>query len=161
MIEYISGLVIIISSTLFIIRNYKKLYKNQNEEILIRINNMKNDIILNKMRYSFIDINNILNKIVNLYIRCNFMEDYLNMNEYKEHKRKQTIRDIKIRLLVNYKNELLEEIIIGKNNNNQFLKKTDIITIKTKLENYKKNMNDFFELVEDINNIDIQINNYN
>ena len=121
---------------------------------------MKNDIILNKMRYSFIDINDILNKIVNLYIRCNFMEDYLNMNEYKDHKRKQTIRDIKIKLLMNYKNELLEEIIIGKNNNNQFLKKTDIITIKTKLENYKKNMNEFYELVEDINNIDIQINNY-
>jgi len=80
MIEYLSGLFIIISSTLFIIRNYKKLYKNQNGEILIRINNMKNDIILNKMRYSFIDINDILNKIVNLYIRCNFMEDYSNMN---------------------------------------------------------------------------------
>jgi len=160
MIEYLSGLFIIISSTLFIIRNYKKLYKNQNGEILIRINNMKNDIILNKMRYSFIDINDILNNIVNLYIKCNYMEDYLNINEYKEHKRKQAIRDIKIRLLMNHKNELIEEIIIGKANNNQYLKKTDIITIKAKMEPYKKNMNEFFELVEDINNIDIQINNY-
>lgn len=159
MLEYISGLFIIISSTLFIISNYKKLYKNQNEELLIKINNMKNDIISNKMRYSFIDINDILNNIVNLYIKCNFMEDYLNINEYKEHKRKQAIRDIKIRLLMNHKNELIEEIIIGKANNNQYLKKTDIITIKAKMETYKKNMNEFFELVEDINNIDIQINN--
>jgi hypothetical protein len=135
------------------------LYKNQNEELLIKINNMKNDIISNKMRYSFIDINDILNNIVNLYIKCNFMEDYLNINEYKEHKRKQAIRDIKIRLLMNHKNELIEEIIIGKANNNQYLKKPDIITIKAKMETYKKNMNEFFELVEDINNIDIQINN--
>ncbi len=120
---------------------------------------MKNDIISNKMRYSFIDINDILNNIVNLYIKCNFMEDYLNINEYKEHKRKQAIRDIKIRLLMNHKNELIEEIIIGKANNNQYLKKPDIITIKAKMETYKKNMNEFFELVEDINNIDIQINN--
>lgn len=144
MIEYISGLFIIISSTLFIISNYKKFYKNQNEELLIKINNMKNDIISNKMRYSFIDINNILNNIVNLYIKCNFMEDYLNINEYKEHKRKQTIRDIKIRLLMNHKNELIKEIIIEKTNNNLYLKKTDIITIKAKIETYKKNMNEFF-----------------
>ena len=151
-------------------KNSEYIYYKRNEELYKIIDNMKKDVVINKTKYSFIEINDIINIIINLYVKhkCDFMEDYMdtiiikytNINEFREIKRKQIISDIKIRLLKNYKDELIEEVIKEKNNNNLVLAISDLRTIQTKLQTYKNNLNEFFELVDEINNIDIQIYYY-
>jgi hypothetical protein len=151
-------------------KNSEYIYYKRNEELYKIIDNMKKDVVINKTKYSFIEINDIINIIINLYVKhkCDFMEDYMdtiiikytNINEFREIKRKQIIADIKIRLLKNYKDELIEEVIKEKNNNNLVLAISDLRTIQTKLQTYKNNLNEFFELVDEINNIDIQIYYY-
>jgi hypothetical protein len=151
-------------------KNSEYIYYKRNEELYKIIDNMKKDVVINKTKYSFIEINDIINIIINLYVKhkCDFMEDYIdtiiikytNINEFREIKRKQIIADIKIRLLKNYKDELIEEVIKEKNNNNLVLAISDLRTIQTKLQTYKYNLNEFFELVDEINNIDIQIYYY-
>jgi hypothetical protein len=151
-------------------KNSEYIYYKRNEELYKIIDNMKKDVVINKTKYSFIEINDIINIIINLYVKhkCDFMEDYIdtiiikytNINEFREIKRKQIIADIKIRLLKNYKDELIEEVIKEKNNNNLVLAISDLRTIQTKLQTYKNNLNEFFELVDEINNIDIQIYYY-
>jgi hypothetical protein len=62
--------------------------------------------------------------------------------------------------LKNYKYEFIEEVIKEKNYNIVLFAISDFRTIQTKLQTYKYNLNEFFELVDEINNIDIQIYYY-
>lgn len=69
------------------------------------------------------------------------------------------IKEVKIALLINYKNELINKIIMEKNLLNITLTINDLRSIKENIENHKKEINNLFELVNEINIIDIRICN--
>ena len=131
-----------------------------NDEILKVIKTMKKDLITNKDKYSFIEINDIINIIIDIYIKnkCEFNNDE-DINRFIENKRKNIIKDVKINLLINYKNDLINKIIMEKNLLNTTLTITDLRSIKENIENHKKKINYLFELVNEINIIDIRIYN--
>ena len=135
--------------------------KSKNDEIIKVIKTMKNDLIINKDKYSFIEINDIINIIINIYIknRCEY-----NLTDdtfiFIENKRQDIIKEVKIALLINYKNELINKIIMEKNLFNITLTINDLRSIKENIGNHKKEINNLFELVNEINNIDIQICNH-
>lgn len=62
-------------------------------------------------------------------------------------------------MLINYKNELINKIIMEKNLLNITLTINDLRSIKANIEIHKKEINNLFELVNEINIIDIQICN--
>ena len=62
-------------------------------------------------------------------------------------------------MLINYKNELINKIIMEKNLLNITLTINDLRSIKENIENHKKEINNLFELVKEINIIDIRIFN--
>ena len=131
-----------------------------NDEILKVIKTMKKDLITNKDKYSFIEINDIINIIIDIYIKnkCEFNNDE-DINRFIENKRKNIIKDVKINLLINYKNELINKIIMEKNLLNITLTINDLRSIKENIEAHKKEINNLFELVNEINIIDIRICN--
>jgi hypothetical protein len=131
-----------------------------NDEILKVIKTMKKDLIANKDKYSFIEINDIINIIIDIYIKnkCEFNDDE-DINRFIENKRKNIIKDVKINLLINYKNELINKIIMEKNLLNITLTINDLRSIKENIEAHKKEINNLFELVNEINIIDIRICN--
>ena len=133
----------------------------KNEEIDKIINTMKKDLILNKDKYSFIEINDIINIIIGIYIKNNY--EYNNhkddINIFIENKRKTIIDDVKKNLLINYKNDMINTIIMEKNLLNTKLTIIDLRNIKNNIEEQKKELNNLFELVNEINIIDIKISN--
>ena len=124
---------------------------------------MKNDLIINIDKYSFIEINDIINIIINIYIKNNYEYNDNNniddINNFMENKRQDIIKEVKIKLRINYKNDLINKIIMEKNLLNTTLTITDLRSIKEKLEKHKKEINYLFELVNEINIIDIRISN--
>ena len=62
-------------------------------------------------------------------------------------------------MLIKYKNELINKIIMEKNLLNITLTINDLRSIKENIENHKKEINNLFELVNEINIIDIRICN--
>ena len=121
---------------------------------------MKKDLITNKDKYSFIEINDIINIIVDIYIKnkCEY-NDTDDINLFIENKRKSIINEIKIKLLINYKNDLINKIIMEKNILNTKLTIDDLRNIKDNIEEHKKELNNLFDLVNEINIIDIRITN--
>lgn len=132
---------------------------SNNDEIMKVIKTMKKDLIINKDKYSFIEINDIINIIIDIYIKnkCE-IKDEDDINSFIENKRKNIINDVKINLLINYKNELINKIIMEKNLLNTTLTINDLRSIKANMEEHKKELNNLFELVNEINIIDIRIN---
>jgi hypothetical protein len=156
MVGFIFGLLVYYS---FIDNNKTILpiYSSSNkDEIMKVIKTMKNDLIINKDKYSFIEINDIINIIIDIYIKnkCG-IKDEDDINSFIENKRKKIINDVKINLLINYKNELINKIIMEKNLLNTTLTINDLRSIKANMEEYKKELNNLFELVNEINIIDI------
>ena len=102
---------------------------------------------------------NIINIIIDIYIKnkCE-IKDEDDINSFIENKRKNIINDVKINLLINYKNELINKIIMEKNLLNTTLTINDLRSIKANMEEHKKELNNLFELVNEINIIDIRIN---
>ena len=131
---------------------------SSNDEILKVIKTMKKDLITNKDKYSFIEINDIINIIVDIYIKnkCEY-NDTDDINLFIENKRKSIINEIKIKLLINYKNDLINKIIMEKNILNTKLNFNDLKNIKDNIEEHKKELNNLFDLVNEINIIDIRI----
>ena len=144
-------IVLIIVSTYICLRSYKKkkdkymiipinynIYNNIEKHILDIVNNINN--------YSFDEINEKINEIINLYI-----DDYypnrkiMNINIFRELKRKEILRLIKNRLFEKYNNECLV-------NNNIELKRTIIL-------NKINEANKYFKIIEEMNDIDIIIKN--
>ena len=140
--------------------NKKSLKSSNNEEIIKIIKTMKKDLITNKDKYSFIEINDIINIIVDIYIKnkCEY-NDTDDINLFIENKRKSIINEIKIKLLINYKNDLINKIIMEKNILNTKLNFNDLKNIKDNIEEHKKELNNLFDLVNEINIIDIRITN--
>lgn len=140
--------------------NKKSLKSSNNEEIIKIIKTMKKDLIINKDKYSFIEINDIINIIVDIYIKnkCEY-NDTDDINLFIENKRKSIINEIKIKLLINYKNDLINKIIMEKNILNTKLNFNDLKNIKDNIEEHKKELNNLFDLVNEINIIDIRITN--
>jgi hypothetical protein len=140
--------------------NKKSLKSSNNEEIIKIIKTMKKDLIINKDKYSFIEINDIINIIVDIYIKnkCEY-NDTDDINLFIENKRKSIINEIKIKLLINYKNDLINKIIMEKNILNTKLTIDDLRNIKDNIEEHKKELNNLFDLVNEINIIDIRITN--
>ena len=122
--------------------------KSKNNEIIKVIKTMKNDLIINIDKYSFIEINDIINIIKNNYEYNDNIDD---INNFMENKRQDIIKEVKIKLRINYKNDLINKIIMEKNLLNTTLTITDLRSIKEKLENHKKEINYLFELVNEIN----------
>lgn len=140
--------------------NKKSLKSSNNEEIIKIIKTMKKDLIINKDKYSFIEINDIINIIVDIYIKNNCeYNDTDDINLFIENKRKSIINEIKIKLLINYKNDLINKIIMEKNILNTKLNIDDLKNIKDNIEEHKKELNNLFELVNEFNSIDIRISN--
>ena len=140
--------------------NKKSLKSSNNEEIIKIIKTMKKDLIINKDKYSFIEINDIINIIIDIYIKnkCEY-NDTDDINLFIENKRKSIINEIKIKLLINYKNDLINKIIMEKNILNTKLTIDDLRNIKDNIEEHKKELNNLFDLVNEINIIDIRITN--
>lgn len=140
--------------------NKKSLKSSNNEEIIKIIKTMKKDLIINKDKYSFIEINDIINIIVDIYIKnkCEY-NDTDDIDNFIENKRKSIINEIKIKLLINYKNDLINKIIMEKNILNTKLTIDDLRNIKDNIEEHKKELNNLFDLVNEINIIDIRITN--
>ena len=140
--------------------NKKSLKSSNNEEIIKIIKTMKKDLIINKDKYSFIEINDIINIIVDIYIKnkCEY-NDTDDIDNFIENKRKSIINEIKIKLLINYKNDLINKIIMEKNILNTKLTIDDLKNIKDNIEEHKKELNNLFDLVNEINIIDIRITN--
>lgn len=138
----------------------KILVSSNNKEIINIIKTMKNDLIINKDKYSFIEINDIINIIIDIYIKnkCEYNEND-DITLFIENKRKSIINDIKLKLLINYKNDLINKIIMEKNILNITLTINDLKNIKDNIEEYKKELNNLFELVNEFNIIDIRISN--
>jgi hypothetical protein len=134
--------------------------KTKNDEIIKVIKTIKYDLITNKDKYSFIEINDIINIIINIYIKNKYE---FNLTDdtfiFRENKRHDIIKEVKIALLINYKNELINKIIMEKNLLNITLTINDLRSIKANIENHKKEINNLFELVNEINIIDIRICN--
>ena len=131
-----------------------------NDEIIKVIKTMKKDLIINKDKYSFIEINDIINIIIDIYIKHKFeFKSDDDINHFIENTRKNIIKDVKINLLINYKNELINKIIMEKNLLNITLTINDLRSIKENIENHKKEIDNLFELVNEINIIDIRICN--
>lgn len=156
----------IILTILFYSSWYDDLIKNKysssskNEEIDKIINTMEKDLILNIDKYSFIEINDIINIIISIYIKNNC--EYKNnddINIFTENKRKIIINDVKINLLINHKNDLINKIIMEKNLLNTKLTIADLRNIKNNIEEHKKELQNLFDLVNEINIIDIKISN--
>jgi len=134
--------------------------KSKNDEIIKVIKTMKKDLIINKDKYSFIEINDIINIIINIYIKNKY--EFNSTDDtfiFRENKRQDIIKEVKIALLINYKNELINKIIMEKNLLNITLTINDLRSIKANIENHKKEINNLFELVNEINIIDIRICN--
>ena len=111
----------------------------KNEEIDKIINTMEKDLILNIDKYSFIEINDIINIIISIYIKNNC--EYKNnddINIFTENKRKIIIKHVKINLLINYKNDLINKIIMEKNLLNTKLTIADLRNIKSNIEEHNK-----------------------
>jgi len=131
------------------------------EEIDKIIDTMKKDLILNIDKYSFIEINDIINIIISIYIKNNskYKNDDPDINNFIENKRKIIINDVKINLLINHKNDLINKIIMEKNLLNTKLTIADLRNIKTNIQEHKKELENLFDLVNEINIIDIKITN--
>lgn len=144
-------IVLIIVSTYICLRNYKKkkekymiipinynIYNNIEKNILDIVNNINN--------YSFDEINEKINEIINLYIDDYFPNRKIkNINILRELKRKEILRLIKNGLFEKYNNECLVH-------NNIELKRTIIL-------NKINEANKYFKIIEEMNNIDIIIKN--
>ena len=144
-------IVLIIVSTYICLRNYKKkkekymiipinynIYNNIEKHILDIVNNINN--------YSFDEINEKINEIINLYIDDYFPNRKIkNINIFRELKRKEILRLIKNGLFEKYNNECLVH-------NNIELKRTIIL-------NKINEANKYFKIIEEMNNIDIIIKN--
>lgn len=140
--------------------NNKLLVASNKKEIIKIIKTMKNDLIINKDKYSFIEINDIINIIIDIYIKNKFeYNEDDDITLFIENKRKSIINDIKLKLLINYKNDLVNKIIMEKNILNTTLTINDLKNIKDNIEEHKKELNNLFELVNEFNSIDIRISN--
>ena len=144
-------IVFIIVSTYICLRNYKS---KRDKYMIIQINyNIYNniekhilDIVNNINNYSFDEINEKINEIINLYIDDYFPNRNIkNINIFRELKRKEILRLIKNRLFEKYNNECLV-------NNNIELKRTIVL-------NKINEANKYFKIIEDMNDIDIIIKN--
>ena len=117
--------------------NYN-IYNNIEKHILDIVNNINN--------YSFDEINEKINEIINLYIDDYFPNRKIkNINIFRELKRKEILRLIKNGLFEKYNNECLVH-------NNIELKRTIIL-------NKINEANKYFKIIEEMNNIDIIIKN--
>ena len=115
--------------------NYN-IYNNIEKHILDIVNNINN--------YSFDEINEKINEIINLYIDDYFPNRKIkNINIFRELKRKEILRLIKNGLFEKYNNECLV-------NNNIELKRTIIL-------NKINEANKYFKIIEEMNDIDIII----
>ena len=144
-------IVFIIVSTYICLRNYRKkkdkymiipinynIYNNIEKKIINIVDNINN--------YSFDQINEKINEIINLYIDDYFPNRNIkNINIFRELKRKEILRLIKNGLFEKYNNECLVH-------NNIELKRTIVL-------NKINEANKYFKLIEDMNDIDIIINN--
>jgi hypothetical protein len=141
--------------------NNKYYSSSKIEEIDKIIDTMKKDLILNIDKYSFIEINDIINIIISIYIKNNskYKNDDPDINNFIENKRKIIINDVKINLLINHKNDLINKIIMEKNLLNTKLTISDLRNIKTNIQEHKKELENLFDLVNEINIIDIKITN--
>jgi hypothetical protein len=141
--------------------NNKYYSSSKIEEIDKIIDTMKKDLILNIDKYSFIEINDIINIIISIYIKNNskYKNDDPDINNFIENKRKIIINDVKINLLINHKNDLINKIIMEKNLLNTKLTIADLRNIKTNIQEHKKELENLFDLVNEINIIDIKITN--
>jgi hypothetical protein len=113
---------------------------SNNKEIINIIKTMKNDLIINIDKYTFIEINDIINIIIDIYIKnkCKYSEND-DIILFIENKRKSIINDVKLKLLINYKNDLINKIIMEKNILNTKLTINDLKNIKDSIEEHKKN----------------------
>jgi hypothetical protein len=117
--------------------NYN-IYNNIEKKIINIVDNINN--------YSFDQINEKINEIINLYIDDYFPNRNIkNINIFRELKRKEILRLIKNGLFEKYNNECLVH-------NNIELKRTIVL-------NKINEANKYFKLIEDMNDIDIIINN--
>ena len=156
---FIFGLLIYLNCSFDKVDKEPIIKKSKNDEIIKVIKTMKNDLIINKNKYSSIEINDIINIIIDIYIKnkCDFNNN--DINNFRENKRQDIIKEVKIALLINYKNELINKIIMEKNLLNITLTINDLRSIKENIENHKKEINNLFDLVNEINIIDIRICN--
>jgi hypothetical protein len=139
--------------------NNKYYSSSKIEEIDKITDTMKKDLILNIDKYSFIEINDIINIIISIYIKNNSKYKNDDINNFIENKRKIIINDVKINLLINHKNDLINKIIMEKNLLNTKLTIADLRNIKTNIQEHKKELENLFDLVNEINIIDIKITN--
>jgi hypothetical protein len=144
-------IVFIIVSTYICLKNYRKkkdkymiipinynIYNNIEKKIINIVDNINN--------YSFDQINEKINEIINLYIDDYFPNRNIkNINIFRELKRKEILRLIKNGLFEKYNNECLVH-------NNIELKRTIVL-------NKINEANKYFKIIEDMNDIDIIINN--
>lgn len=71
---------------------------SSNDEIIKVIKTMKKDLIINKDKYSFIEINDIINIIIDIYIKNKFeFKEDDEINRFIENKRKNIIKDVKVK----------------------------------------------------------------
>jgi hypothetical protein len=118
-------------------RSYN-IYNNIEKKIINIVDNINN--------YSFDQINEKINEIINLYIDDYFQNRNIkNINIFRELKRKEILRLIKNGLFEKYNNECLVH-------NNIELKRTIVL-------NKINEANKYFKIIEDMNDIDIIINN--
>lgn len=142
---------IIVSICLYFIKSPKDKYTPIpiNYNIYNNIEKITSDIVTNINNYSFDEINDKINEIINLYIDDYFPNKTINnIKLFKELKRKETIRLIKNAIYDKY------------NNDDSYYNYSNInIEIKRNIVLNKINeLNRFFKLLEEMNNIDIIIN---
>ena len=145
---------LVVASTYIYLTNNSKKHK-KNKEMIIPINykiydNIQIkilDIVNNFNNYSIDTINEKLNEIINLYIDDYYSKNGINnLKIFRELKRKETLNMIKNRLYEKYD----KECVI---NNNIELRRTIIL-------NKINEANRYFNLIEEMNDIDIIISQY-
>jgi hypothetical protein len=121
-----------------------------NYSIYNNIQKITEDIVNNINNYSIDEINNKINEIINLYIDDYFPNKTINnIKLFKELKRKETIR-------------LIKNAIFDKYNNDDSYYNYDNINIEIKRNivlNKINDLNKYFKILEEMNDIDIIINN--
>lgn len=142
---------IIVSIWLYFIKSPKDKYTPIpiNYNIYNNIEKITADIVNNINNYSFDEINDKINEIINLYIDDYFPNKTINnIKLFKELKRKETIRLIKNAIYDKYNND---DSYYNYNNINIEIKRNIVL-------NKINELNKYFKVLEEMNNIDIIIN---
>ncbi len=99
---FIFGLLIYYLNCSFNKIDKKPIKKAKNDEIIKVIKTMINDLIINKNKYSFIEINDIINIIIDIYIKnkCDDNDNDNDNDNFRENKRQNIIKKVKIKMLI-------------------------------------------------------------